>query len=522
MAPKRPSMQAPPPGKPSSEEESSEEEASDGVGERASSRPPPPSNKPSKKKTSVTPQLSSSTFGADESEEGTGERASSRPPPPPPSYNKKPTQKKTTVTPQSSSSADGADESKEGSGDSFTENHLNIAAIPDPSTKPLPLKPAEETSKSKKMNVTSVKRTSGNDREKKDSKRAKTDKRGDKAASSLPPPPSYSNSKPSEKRTTVSPPSSSSTDGADESEEESDDSDTENPPKIASIPDASANPLAAKPTDETSKSNEKVIPVNGASENDMEKKDSNMAKADGSSPLKRPLFVRIWSEDDEIAILNGLFEYGSEKGVDPFRDLNVFYEFAKKSVRADVSKSQFIDKVRKLKQKFKDNVKKGKKNGEDPVFKKTHDGKVFVLSKKIWGGEAVKSVEAKSADGKTPKGTKSEVSRKNAENSKDVEMPNLCDDKEEKGLEMENYSDDAVSLRCWVKYSEKLGVSDMDERSMKEGLELLPNWKKRELAERWKKLVCREMEIYLNRVELLRDRVNMVRMAVWSKYRSET
>ncbi|KAK6932405.1 GLABROUS1 enhancer-binding protein family [Dillenia turbinata] len=340
---------------------------------------------------------------------------------------------------------------------------------------------------------------------------------GEKASASPPPPPppppSSSNKKPSKTKTTVRPQSSSSADGADESEEEeSDDSDTENPRKIAAIPDPGVKPLASKPMEETSRSKKtvNVTPVKRTAENDKEKKDSKKAKTDEAATPKKPSFVRIWSEDDEIAILKGLSEYSSKKGSDPFQDMNGFHEFVKKSLRADVSKSQLMDKIRRLKKKFKDNVGKGK-NGADPVFTKPHDEKAFVLSKKIWGGEVEKSsgsVETKKANGKTPKSAKSKGSKKTAENPKDEDMRDVPD-KEENGLETENNSEDPVCLSQLIKHSRKLGVPGLDESLMKEGMELISRSKKNEWEEKWRSLEVDEIEIFMKRLELIREQAKL-------------
>ncbi|KAK6931752.1 GLABROUS1 enhancer-binding protein family [Dillenia turbinata] len=317
------------------------------------------------------------------------------------------------------------------------------------------------------------------------------DKGGKKASSPPPPPPpSSSDKKSSKKKATVRPKSSSSTDGADESEEESDGSDTGNPPKIAEIPDPKA----------------KSTLIQRTAENDTEK-DSKKAKTDEAATSKKPLFVRFWSQDDEIAILKGLSEYSSKKGIDPFQDMNGFHESVKKSVRADVSKSQLSDKIRRLKKKYKNKVSKGK-NGEDPVFTKPHDEKAFVLSRKIWGGEVEKtrgSVQSKKADGKIPKSTK----------SKGSELADVGD-KEETGPEREKNSEGHVCL------SQKLGVPAPNEIWMQEGLELIPKSIKNELEEKRMAQDDAEIENRRDILELLRYQGKLVSMALKSKNHSVT
>ncbi|XP_021833610.1 probable transcription factor At1g11510 [Prunus avium] len=72
----------------------------------------------------------------------------------------------------------------------------------------------------------------------------------------------------------------------------------------------------------------------------------------------KTLFERIWSNDEEITILEGMIEY-SKKGLNPYGDL-----------------IRFVGS-----RKYETNVAKGKKYNHV----KPHELKVFDLSKKVWG-----------------------------------------------------------------------------------------------------------------------------------------
>ncbi|MBA0725579.1 hypothetical protein Golax_022155, partial [Gossypium laxum] len=88
---------------------------------------------------------------------------------------------------------------------------------------------------------------------------------------------------------------------------------------------------------------------------------------------KKLLFQRLFSEDDEIALLKGMLDYSAKTGADPHTDMNGFYDFVKKSIHTNVSKVQLMDKS------------------------KAHEQKAFELSKKIWGVSGkVESSTAKS------------------------------------------------------------------------------------------------------------------------------
>ncbi|XP_043698548.1 STOREKEEPER protein-like [Telopea speciosissima] len=103
---------------------------------------------------------------------------------------------------------------------------------------------------------------------------------------------------------------------------------------------------------------------------------------------KKQLFQRVWTEDDELAILKGMLDYFSMKGTDPSTDMNAFHEYIKKSFHVEFTRNQLADKIRRLKKKYRNNVGKGK----DPVFSKPHEHKAFELSKKIWGADAANDV----------------------------------------------------------------------------------------------------------------------------------
>ncbi|KAL9689865.1 hypothetical protein QQ045_010256 [Rhodiola kirilowii] len=95
---------------------------------------------------------------------------------------------------------------------------------------------------------------------------------------------------------------------------------------------------------------------------------------------KTPLFQRVFSEDDEIGILNALLHYSSKKCIDPIEDITHFHDFVKKYINVDVTRSQLTAKISKIKSKYMKNARKRKE-----TFGKTHDQSCYDLSKKIWG-----------------------------------------------------------------------------------------------------------------------------------------
>ncbi|KAK8276907.1 hypothetical protein V6Z12_D10G230300 [Gossypium hirsutum] len=186
---------------------------------------------------------------------------------------------------------------------------------------------------------------------------------------------------------------------------------------------------------------------------------------------KKLLFQRLFSEDDEIALLKGMLDYSAKTGADPHTDMNGFYDFVKKSIHTNVSKVQLMDKVRRLKKKFKNNVGKNKK-GEDPTFSKAHEQKAFELSKKIWGVSGkVESSTAKS-NGKA-KGNNKVVAALKAE------LPSSSDKK----------TDNAVPIEV--------------------GLDMVDGEKKAALEAKWRKLQMAQLELFVERAEFVTEQAKL-------------
>ncbi|GER27885.1 DNA-binding storekeeper protein-relatedtranscriptional regulator [Striga asiatica] len=137
-----------------------------------------------------------------------------------------------------------------------------------------------------------------------------------------------------------------------------------------------------------------VEEVNGT-EPTVTKKSKNSKKAEPEASEKKQFFQRIWSEADEIALLNGIMQFRAENKSDPHYDMDAFYEFIKKDLHFDVTRSQLRDKMSKMKKKYTNNKSKGKGR----TFTSQHEQEAFDLSEKVWGTEKENGVEKANGSG---------------------------------------------------------------------------------------------------------------------------
>ncbi|KAF9595203.1 hypothetical protein IFM89_037789 [Coptis chinensis] len=101
----------------------------------------------------------------------------------------------------------------------------------------------------------------------------------------------------------------------------------------------------------------------------------------------RRLFQRLWTDEDEIGLLQGFLEYTSQRG--GFKnsayhhDTAPFYDQIKSKLQLDFNKNQLVEKLRRLKKKYR-NVMNRISSGKEISFKTPHDQATFEISRKIW------------------------------------------------------------------------------------------------------------------------------------------
>ncbi|XP_050381466.1 probable transcription factor At3g04930 [Argentina anserina] len=101
----------------------------------------------------------------------------------------------------------------------------------------------------------------------------------------------------------------------------------------------------------------------------------------------RRLFQRLWTDEDEIELLQGFLDYttqrGNKGGGSHQNDTALFYDQIKSKLQLEFNKNQLVEKLRRLKKKYR-NVLNKIAAGKEVSFKSPHDQATFEISRKIW------------------------------------------------------------------------------------------------------------------------------------------
>lgn len=109
----------------------------------------------------------------------------------------------------------------------------------------------------------------------------------------------------------------------------------------------------------------------------------------------RRLFQRLWTDEDEIGLLQGFLEYTSQRGRGRgvfHHDTAPFYDQIKNRLQLDFNKNQLVEKLRRLKKKYR-NVVNRIDSGKDFSFKSPHEQATFEISRQIWSTAASAPVD---------------------------------------------------------------------------------------------------------------------------------
>ncbi|KAJ4980850.1 hypothetical protein NE237_031687 [Protea cynaroides] len=223
---------------------------------------------------------------------------------------------------------------------------------------------------------------------------------------------------------------------------------------------------------------------------------------------KKQLFQRLWTEDDELAILKGMLDYYSKKGTDPSADMNAFHDFIKKSFHIEFTRIQLTDKIRRLRKKYQNNVGRGK----DPVFSKPHEHKAFELSKKIWGAYTANDVVGGQtvSNGKLvnkSRKTKNAVGSQSEAMQTSLEVRKVAV-KDEKEIDWSMYPHLAETFLT-QKEGCMMHMPKLEDSFVKEGACLVGSSTLKELEQKWRNLRMTELDLFFKRMELMREQVKL-------------
>ncbi|CAA7022770.1 unnamed protein product [Microthlaspi erraticum] len=114
--------------------------------------------------------------------------------------------------------------------------------------------------------------------------------------------------------------------------------------------------------------------------------DSDRHVTDVSTERKDPVvkpehttMERVWSDEEEIAVLQSLMDYETVTGIVFHADHEAVYQWVKKSLTFDITMSQFLYKTSKLADTYHLNGK------EMETFARPHHRKCFDISNYLWG-----------------------------------------------------------------------------------------------------------------------------------------
>jgi hypothetical protein len=107
----------------------------------------------------------------------------------------------------------------------------------------------------------------------------------------------------------------------------------------------------------------------------------------GNGGERRPLFQRLWTEEDEIVILRGFAEFTAARGTafaSHQYDTDPFYEDMRRRLQLHFSKSQLVEKLRRLKRKYRNCVSRLRDSGDAFSFRSPHEQAIFEIARNIW------------------------------------------------------------------------------------------------------------------------------------------
>ncbi|KAI3929822.1 hypothetical protein MKX01_025990 [Papaver californicum] len=221
------------------------------------------------------------------------------------------------------------------------------------------------------------------------------------------------------------------------------------------------------------------------------------SKPNVEAPKPKKLKIeKVWSDEDEIVVLEGLREWknqgktwNEEKGWIPIDALGEFLDGIKESLHFSPEKKvQLYPKIQRLKKRYFTAMRNKNDDDEDPVFQKPHDCRAYLIMKDIWGDVYTKMKE------------KEKIVNAAGGDSVDVDDGNGNKNVKAKWGE----------ILANLSMSDNLPKLGIEEYFSKEGLKLIGDSNVKKFEKNWKKLHAEELDIYLNRIKLLREMIEAV------------
>ncbi|KAL3615009.1 hypothetical protein CASFOL_040670 [Castilleja foliolosa] len=135
----------------------------------------------------------------------------------------------------------------------------------------------------------------------------------------------------------------------------------------------------------------------------------------------RKKFDRVFSEEDEIVLLNGMILFANTNKVSPYADLDAFRNFVRADLNVDPTKDQLKTKLLKFRSKYRNNMIK-QMSGKARKLKR-HERRAFNLSRLVWANEYID--EGRKSGGRPKRAGKEMANVEVAESSGGLSMVSL-------------------------------------------------------------------------------------------------
>ncbi|XP_008800322.1 probable transcription factor At3g04930 [Phoenix dactylifera] len=130
-----------------------------------------------------------------------------------------------------------------------------------------------------------------------------------------------------------------------------------------------------------------------------------VAAVGGGYDDSRRLFQRLWTDEEEITILQGFLEFTARRGTtfaSHQYDTGPFYEEIKQRLQLEFTKNQLIEKLRRLKKKYRNVVSRMRSMGKDFAFKSSHEKGIYDIARNIWSANVKRAHDSDDDDLNTP------------------------------------------------------------------------------------------------------------------------